>query len=145
MTEPPTRFSATVGVNPGYSHANETPDPVGRVAAAWAKHAEAVFIATGVYVSANISATKTVYRTEWGCPPGGEDTVTVTGLYDIARHSGPCDWRRAVSSVSRAVGEELRQNTIWLEFSTSDVVRMVLPIGRENADRASHVESVTID
>lgn len=77
------RFSATLGVVPGYHHNNQlgvaTYDPAEIVASVWQQEAEKVFLNNGVYPGANISNSITVYRPEWGCPIGGENTVQITG------------------------------------------------------------------
>ena len=116
-------FSAVVGVVAGYRHNNGSSDPLGIVAAAWDAAAEQV-AATGLpYVAANMTATKTVYRAAWGCPTGGEDTVTVTGVCNPVFEPDAVVWRQAVVAISEAVRLSLKQSTVSVVFT--DVAEFV--------------------
>ena len=112
-----TQFTLNVGVNPGYFHDNEKKDALAVVTELWQKMAEEVFQSTGIYVGATLTPAKTVYRQEWGCPEGGEDTVIVSGLRNIEFVKDDDLWRTSVSMVALRVGKALKQTTAYLTFA----------------------------
>lgn len=118
---PPTsEFRLNIGVNPGYHHDNEVKNPVEIVATLWQQMAERVFQQLGIFVGATVTSAKTVYRIEWGCPPGGEDTVLVCGLRNTEFVENDEAWRTAVTAVTKKVALALNQKTAYLTFGTVD-------------------------
>jgi hypothetical protein len=116
-----TQFTLNIGVNAGYGHENQAADPVKMVAQLWQRHARnQYFNASAPLVGALVSPVKTVYLESHGCPPGGEDTVLVTGLRNPAFCSDDKSWREAVKAIALAVGKELNQTTAYLSFSEID-------------------------
>lgn len=107
-------FSATLGVNQGYGHANEVKTAAEAVSIEWQKAAAQVFQESGVYVGAVVKDSKTVYNTEWGCPEGGEATAEI---------SGACNPQyTAVEAYKEAVVKTLEICAIALGQSTTQVV-----------------------
>lgn len=111
-----TEFRFNVGVNPGYHHGNQQADPQKIVADLWQKHAEFIFKDAGIYVGATVAPAKTVYREEWGCPKGGEDTVVVCGLRNTEFTPNDDLWKINVARVALLVAQELKQSTAYLTF-----------------------------
>ena len=112
-----TKFFASLGVIAGYGHDNsaeaiaETPEVT--AGKAWQDAAAAVMAATGTYVGAVITAAKTVYHTDWGCPVGGEKTVGITGECNPEYTE--------VAAYKAAVVETLRQAALALGQSTTQL------------------------
>lgn len=115
-----------MGVNAGYDHDNLVADPLSLASQVWQEEADKQFVETGIYVSAAVAPSRTVYRREWGCPPGGEDTVVISGLRNPAFDSeetycgefeGRDDsWRKVVVAVSLAVAKRFGQSSAYLTF-----------------------------
>jgi len=110
-------FSATIGVVAGYGHSNEVTDAAKIVADVWQKKSAEVHESTGIYISAVVSPSLTVYGTNWGCPVGGERTATVSGSANPAFVQDLDAWKQTVLTVVKAVKAELQQSTVVVEFS----------------------------
>ncbi len=110
-------FCITFGVNPGFNHNNEEKNGLALVAKTWAEIAESYYKTTGIYVSASLSEQKTVYRTEWGCPNGGEDTILATGVMNSHFCSNELEWEDIVRAIGRTVKDKLGQQSITIIFS----------------------------
>lgn len=107
------KFFASLGVVAGYGHDN-TNEPAEKIAgSAWQTAAAAVMAASGTYVGAVITPSKTVYHTDWGCPVGGEDTVLITGECN-PQYTKLADYKSAVV-------ETLRQTALALSQSTTQI------------------------
>ena len=117
------KFSATVGVNEGYSHNNEIKNPLEIVGTLWQEIAESHYKKCNIYISAIITDSKTIYSPNWGCPTGGEDTITISGSCN-PEFSNPEDWRKSVISVLKEMKEKLKQSTVTIEFWEIDSVYM---------------------
>jgi hypothetical protein len=68
---------AVIGINAGYGHKNESDVNLAAFGETYKAIADATMESTSVYVGTSISPCKVVYKTEWGCPVGGENAVRV--------------------------------------------------------------------
>ena len=120
MGEKTISFIATLGINPGYGHSNQqvsASEIVGRV---WQDEAAQVFQECGVYVSAVVIDSKTVYHTDWGCPQGGEVTALITG--DCNPQYTPIEeYKEAVLKVIERCARRLEQSTTQVRFSETEL------------------------
>lgn len=110
------KFFASLGVIPGYGHDNTTDssavDITGNV---WQKAAAAVMAASGTYVGVVITPARTVYHIDWGCPVGGEKTVSITGECN-PEYTELTAYKAAVVETLRQTALELGQSTTQLCF-----------------------------
>lgn len=112
------QFSVTFGLVPGYGHNNAIEgDPVTAVVIAWDTAAVAESAAGGLYVPAVATLSRAIYRREWGCPPGGAVTVTLSGARNPQYAIDPASWKQSVSRIAERVRIALRQATARLTFS----------------------------
>ena len=80
------RIVATFGVQPGYNNKSQKDVPAEvTVMMRIQKISEEYFKETGRYCSFVVFPTQTIYRCEWGCPPGGEMTYTIQSTPDPER------------------------------------------------------------
>ncbi len=115
------KFTATFGVVAGYGHNNDNEaNAASLVAKTWQKAAAEMFAAKGIYVSAVVNESKTVYHESWGCPKGGEKTATVSGEANPAFVQDTTKWKQAVIEVCSLVKKELKQSTVAVSFSEVD-------------------------
>ena len=114
-------FNAVIGVIVGYTGEEclkEFNKLTGNeLAIAWQEEALKEMNNSGIYVSAVINESKSLYNTEWGCPIGGEPTYTLEG----SRNPRFCDkteeeWKDAVRRVVKAVKGRFNQSTVTLNF-----------------------------
>ncbi len=113
-------FSATFGVVPGYAHDNSLPADTTAdfiVASAWMAAMKAEFEANKVGVGGVVTASRTAYNPDWGCPAGGEVTATVTGESNPAFDKDTEAYKAAVLRVVKAVKAELKQSTVRVVFT----------------------------
>jgi hypothetical protein len=109
------KFFASLGVVAGYGHDNAA-EPAELIAGkAWQTAAAAVMAASGTYIGAVISRSKTVYNVDWGCPVGGEDTVLITGECN-PQYTKLADYKSAVVETLRQTALALGQSTTQLCF-----------------------------
>jgi hypothetical protein len=141
-------FYAVFGVVEGYHHNNIMPIltprglerlPVNNesnlkiVSKAWQEAMQDEFDTSGVLVSAVLSESNTVYSVGFGCPEGGEKTVTVNGHFNpkfIKKKPGFSEnssariaftaYHQAVVRVCNAVKKELKQTTVSIAFYDLD-------------------------
>jgi hypothetical protein len=118
------KFSATFGVIPGYGHGNIGSDAPAEkiVAAVWQQVATEVFASDGIYVSAIVHPSLTVYRSDKGCPEGGEVTATVTGCQNLVVHPEEEAYRAAVIKIITRCKELLQQATVYIEITHADTL-----------------------
>lgn len=110
------KFFASLGVVPGYGHDNVTDSSAVDIAGnAWQEAAAAVMAASGTYVGAVITPARTVYHTDWGCPVGGEKTVSITGECN-PEYTKIDDYRAAVIETLKQTAIALGQSTTQLCF-----------------------------
>lgn len=111
-------FQLTVGVVPGYGHDN----PAGRVSPAqqvadeWQRISEDLFADYKVYPAGTVVPGRTLYPTEFGCPKGGETTVTVSGLANPHYVDNLDMWRFVVEKAADRLRKKLGQVTAYLSF-----------------------------
>jgi len=116
------KFFASLGVVPGYGHENVTDETAIKIAGnAWQEAAAAVFSEKNVYVGAVISPARTVYHTDWGCPVGGEVTVSITGECN-PEYTKIDDYKSAVVETLRQAALKLGQSTTQLTFQEVEFV-----------------------
>jgi len=111
------KFTATIGVVAGYGHDNTTSTAAAEIVSAeWQKAAAEIMESTGLYISAVVVDSRTVYHTDWGCPVGGELTATATGSANPAFVQDMDQWKKAVIAVVKLVKARLQQSTVAVEF-----------------------------
>lgn len=115
-----TEFRLNIGVNPGYFHGNDNKTPIETIVSIWQEIAGKTFEETGIFVAAIVTPAKTIYPTQWGCPPNGEDTVLVCGLRNTEFLTDDNVWRNAVIKVAKQVTIALEQKTAYLTFEEID-------------------------
>jgi hypothetical protein len=110
------KFNCIVGINEGYGHFNDRTQAREIVAAVWQKAAAEIFEKNGVYISAVVVDSLTVYHTDWGCPSGGEATANVSGEANPSFVNDFEAWKQAVIEVVKLVKKELKQSTVAVSF-----------------------------
>lgn len=115
------RFEIVSGINKGYFHdnrKNEIMDVVGNI---WQKIAKEEFEISGIYVTAVIKSSKTIYNEEWGCPKDGEETVVITGIANRAFVDNLDKWKNSVIKLAKKLKKELGQSTLTCEFLDTEL------------------------
>lgn len=117
------KFELTTGINAGYGHNNEEREASLIVGELYQQVAEKMFDQTGVYVSAVIRDTKTLYSTSWGCPFAGEITITISGVANPLFCSDMEQYKETVLLIAKELKTLLSQSTVAVEFyEVSDFV-----------------------
>lgn len=122
-------FQLNIGVVRGYGHDNKDGpiSPAAKVAEDWQEIAEELFREYKVYPAGVVTPGVTLYPSQYGCPRGGEVTVTVTGLAnpehllvvkdEAAGYSTDLDmWRYVVAQAAERLRKKLEQTTAYLTF-----------------------------
>lgn len=112
---------ANIGVNRGYFHHNGADCDFYTMLQ---QAADEVQRRTGIYVSCIAYKSKTIYRTDWGCPAGGEDTYNIesTAIPRFAPDAG--EWKKAARELVLLMKEKLRQSVVTMQFFTSELEYM---------------------
>ena len=108
---------AIIGVNAGYGHKNETGISFDALSELLKKVLNKVETETNIYVSGSIGEARTIYKTEWGCPEGGEVTFRFTADCNPTYSSLPCEqyhaeWSKAFLLVIEHLMDALEQKTV---------------------------------
>lgn len=123
-------FSTEMGVNPSFDRQKNnsvsmTAEDVGCVVQTLS---EEVLQETGVYITAIVSGpNRSCYKSEWGCPKGGEITYQIRGNSDhrLQFRDEPHDaieWKRAVLLLLYKMKAHFGQEYLLVEFTASDGV-----------------------
>lgn len=115
--------SINIGVTEGYFHSNEgTEGTTGCFEELVKKASLDVFNKTNTYVSFVSYKSKTLYSNEWGCPIGGEDTYNLETVANPQFTPDLEQWKCNVISIVKILKAQLKQSTVTIQFSTTDVV-----------------------
>lgn len=117
-----------VGVNPGYHHKNEHPDPLAAVVEAFQEAAEDVAAESGRWqVSGVVTLGKAVYFAGAGCPSDGEDVCSIRGSAQQLLQAGltlmtePLRlWQTDVVAVAKLLRKRFKQSTVHVYFVMVD-------------------------
>lgn len=116
-------FTATLGVNRGYGHANEQKSASQIVGGAWQQAAAEIFQSSGIYVSAIIKDSKAVYHTDWGCPAGGEVISEISGVCN-PQYTDINQYKSVVLQVLERCAKALGQDTTQVVFTDCDFAHL---------------------
>lgn len=108
------KFQFTIGITPGYFHNNENTD-IDFVKLV-DKCAREVEEECSIYISFNIIPAITLYKTEWGCPEGGEMTYTLSAIRNLKFNKDSLMWRWACVNIAKKLKAELNQSSVTGEF-----------------------------
>lgn len=114
------KWTLTLGVVPGYENTKTTIN-LDEVGAIYQTIALRVYEKTNVYVSATLAESRTLYATSWGCPLGGESTVTFSGSHNPAFAEVEA-YRNALDEIVRELKEYFKQTTALLEVTPCEIV-----------------------
>ena len=113
------KFQFTIGVTEGYFHNNENENiNFVKIVDECARIIEEV---SGIYVSFNILPTITLYKTEWGCPDGGEKTYTLSAIRNPHFNNDSDYWKQCCMDIVDVLKAKLNQTTVTGEFSEVDI------------------------
>ncbi|WP_409290226.1 hypothetical protein [Peribacillus sp. SCS-37] len=115
------RAAVVLGVNEGHGK-NEKGHVLARAASVWQELAGGYYKETGIYVSAVAHRSKTIYHTDWGCPEGGEDTVTFTASANYEFIKDINAWKEAVTAISRQLKDRFEQESVTIEFEDISLI-----------------------
>lgn len=118
------RFTLVLGTVPGYGHTNE--------GAATLREATEIAIGflgeiqrtTGVYLSFIVTAGRCGYPEEFGCPPGGEEVISLTGERNPLFQAVPKEYRLAWEMLAKLMKEHYKQTTARLTWEKVNLLYM---------------------
>lgn len=113
------KFQFTIGVTEGYFHNNENSNV--DFAALVDLCAKEVEEKNGLYIAFNIMPSVTVYKCEWGCPTGGENTYTLSAIRNPIFNDNELIWRHCCRDVMLLLKKKLKQETVTCEFSDVNI------------------------
>ena len=116
-------WQITLGLQPGYHTEQQNVPSLQTVGEIYQNLAESVYQETGIYISASLTPAKTVYRQEWGSPPGGEETVILMGCYnpEFAEKEA---YIAVLKQLAGCLQREFQQTTLMLEIMPADIIYM---------------------
>ena len=80
----------------------------------WQKHAKEYFDKTGVYVSAIVNEGRAIYNEDWGCPDGGERTLTFNCTRNPKFIEDRYEYQRGIHYIVANLKKEFNQHTITI-------------------------------
>ena len=109
------KWSMMIGTNSGYQLAEQTEMPEEQFADLFRSIAEDVYGETGMYISAVMNRSRSLYREEWGCPAGGEFSFTLTGCCNPL-YAAPEEYLKTLEEVVKRLKARLRQTAVYVEI-----------------------------
>lgn len=112
------------GVSEGYFHNNDNGDiNVARLVEIIKKLATDIERDVyNVYLSGVITPVKVSYKTEWGCPIGGEDCFKFECVVNPEFVKDLHYWQVSVEGLANLIKQEFKQTTMTIEFSKVHLV-----------------------
>ena len=117
------KASAVIGVTPGYFNAGENDINLDEFGRLYQEIADVIFTQTNTYCGAVIVPCRILYRTEWGCPPGGENGIHIVSdfnpVYDKQRSVAEFTvaWKESFLRIIETLMLKLEQKTVTVTFS----------------------------
>ena len=116
------KITATFGIHPGYSNTPLEKGPTdSQVRTRIQKISEEYFKETGRYCSFVVFPTRTIYRYEWGCPEGGEETYTIQSTADPERcvtDRSQVEYINDCKNIILEIAKSFRQCTLRIDVET---------------------------
>lgn len=109
-------WAITLGTNSGYDLAGQKEPSLDDVVSAYQILADETESETGVYISAVAQPSRTIYKKDWGCPEGGEYTITFTGSCNPF-FSKQEPYLKALHVLAEKLKEHFQQATLLLEVT----------------------------
>jgi hypothetical protein len=117
-----------IGVSARYNHSNDDVDMIA-IGELYKKIADKAMRETGIYVSASVTPCKVLYKTKWGCPKGGENSVRFEAdcnpIYSdtsISFSEYIDAWQVSVMYIVKELMIALDQNTVTMSFLENEVI-----------------------
>lgn len=108
------KFEVVLGVNEGYFHNNETNVSIYEL---WSKYANEIEKKHGIYISALVNESRVIYKSEWGCPKGGEIVYRISGERNNEFAKDSNKYKYALEDLIELVAKELKQSTYTITWS----------------------------
>ncbi|WP_142383689.1 hypothetical protein [Peribacillus deserti] len=115
------RAVIVLGINKGHGSNHET-RILEKASLAWQELAADFHQQTGIYVSAVAHKSKTIYHTEWGCPEGGEDTITFTSSVNYEYVKDINAWKDTLIQLTKQLKARFEQETVTIEFEDISLI-----------------------
>ena len=115
------RWTCTTGVKGGYDLKEQTYMPIACITSLYQGIAAQVYEQTGIYISAVIIPSRTVYHSEWGCPAEGEFSYTFSGSCNT-EYSTVEEYEAALLILIEKLKGVLQQSTLLLEIVPAHLV-----------------------
>ncbi|OIN55877.1 hypothetical protein [Arsenicibacter rosenii] len=73
------------------------------IAAIWQQHARLVHVETDIYISAVLTPSRNIFSEDQGCPAGGRNAVTLSGVFagSVVHHEV---YQRQIAALSDIIG-----------------------------------------
>ena len=121
------KFSAEIGVNEGYNVDENQKETLGieAIGKLVQEKADTIYESDGFYKGIYISTVvdgpdRTIYRSEWGCPEGGELTYNISGTANPTFGVDPVAWKIAALALVNKMRTALKQTTVEVNFTDQD-------------------------
>ena len=108
-------WTLTLGLQEGYHTRQQEVPALSQIGSVYQEIAEELYQETNIYISASIFPAHTLYRTEWGCPDGGEETVVLMGCCNPA-FAHPKGYEAVLRKLAERLKKRFHQRTILLEI-----------------------------
>lgn len=80
----------------------------------WQEYAEKYYDKTGIYISAIVNEGLAIYNEDWGCPDGGERTLTFNCTRNPKFIEDKYEYQRGIHYIVANLKKEFKQHTITI-------------------------------
>lgn len=112
----PLSASMVVGINSGYGE-NDPNNKLEDITEFCLLLDDIIEKSGAEYIPFNVVKSRTVYKREWGCPPGGESTYTLTATANPEFTKNPTEWVYACTDIASMIRERLDQSSLLLTIT----------------------------
>lgn len=108
------KYEVVIGIENDITVSRMIEREIEKMIKSWQKHAKEFFNKTGIYVSAIVNEGRAIYNKDWGCPDGGERTLTFNCTRNPKFIEDKYEYQRGIHYIVANLKNEFNQHTITI-------------------------------
>ena len=115
------KYEVVIGIENDITVSRMIEREIEKMIKSWQKHAKEYFDKTGIYVSAIVNEGRAIYNEDWGCPDGGERTLTFNCTRNPKFIEDDNMYRMGIYYITSNLKKEFKQHTITITKMNAEI------------------------